>query len=237
MKDYKEFVKEKVLTVKEMNADEQPRERALKYGIGALTVAELWALILRTGLQGLPITELCRKLMNFCGGSLCELERMEYERYLEVPGIGETKALQIEAVMELIRRYNKEEVGPRPHIKQSSDIFKYMHPNIGNIPHEEVWVIFLNKKNEIISSKEITKGSSTASIFDLKKIVREAILRKAEGLVMCHNHPSGNLLPSPQDDQITRKLKDACTLMDLRMLDHVIITFQGYYSYADSGRL
>lgn len=237
MKDYKEFLNERVLTVKEMNADEQPRERALKYGIGALTMAELWALILRTGLQGLPITELCRKLMDFGGGSLCELERMEYERYLEVPGIGETKALQIEAVMELIRRYNKEKVASRKQIKQSVDIYQHIKPEIGNISHEEIWVLFLNKKNEIISQEMITKGSSTASLFDLKKIVREALLRKAEGLVMCHNHPSGNLIPSPQDDQITRKLKEACSMMELRMLDHVIVTHASYYSYADQGRL
>lgn len=237
MKDYKEYSGDKPLTVKEMSPDEQPRERALKYGCGALTLAELWALILRTGLQGLPITQLCRNLMNFCGGSLYELERMEYERYLEVAGIGETKALQIEAVMELIRRYNKEKISVRSQIKQSSDIYKCMSSDIGNLSHEEIWVIFLNKKNEILTRKMITKGSSTASVFDLKKIVREALLQRAEGLVMCHNHPSGNLQPSPQDDQITRKLSEACKMMDLRMLDHVILTASSYYSYADQGRL
>lgn len=237
MKAYKEFEKEKVLTVKDMSPDEQPRERALKYGCGALTLAELWALILRTGMPGNPITQLCRNLMNFCGGSLYQLERMEFERFMEVGGIGITKALQIEAVMELIRRYNREQVAEREQIRQSSDIYKVMHPEIGNLPHEEVWALYLSRKNEIVSFEMITKGSATASIFDLKKIIKNALLRKAEGIVMCHNHPSGNLLPSVQDDQITRKLQDACKLMDIKFLDHVIVTSSGYYSYCDSGRL
>lgn len=238
MKDYKEFEKEeRTLTVKEMSPDEQPRERALKYGCGALTLAELWALILRTGITGTPITQLCRDLMNFCGGSLYQLERMEFERLLEVDGIGVTKALQIGAVMELVRRYNKEQVGKRMRIRQSTDIYDVMHPEIGNLPHEEVWALYLNRRNEIISKERITSGSSVASVFDIKKIIRQAILRKAESVVMCHNHPSGNLVPSIQDDQITRMLKDACVTMDLRMLDHVIVTPSGFYSYNDNGKL
>ncbi len=238
MKDYKEFEKDvKTLTVKEMSPDEQPRERALRYGCGSLSLAELWALILRTGIPGTPITQLCRNLMNFCGGSLYQLERMEYERFKEVGGIGTTKALQIEAVMELIRRYNKEQACKRTRIRQSTDIFNVMHPVIGNLSHEEVWALYLSRNNEVISQDRITSGSSVASIFDIKKIMRQALLHKAECVVMCHNHPSGNLNPSAQDDQITQKLKEACRTMDLRMLDHLVITASGFYSYNDNGRM
>lgn len=238
MKDSDKYKAEpRILTVKEMDPDDQPRERALKHGCTVLPTADLWAIILRTGIPGKPITEMCRDLMRSCDGKLFNLERMQRESFCRVPGIGTTKALQIEAVMELIRRYCRETVGSRVKIHSSSDIFNTMRYVIGNLPHEEIWVLFLNRQNEITSKLKVSQGSAVASIFDLKKIVKEALLRDAEGIAMTHNHPSGVLKPSPQDDQITRKMGEACRAMDLRFLDHLIVTTEGYYSYADSGRL
>lgn len=229
--------KPKILTVKDMDPDQQPREKALAHGCGVLSVPELFAIILRTGTTGNPITDLCRDLMRANGGKLRRLERRTRRELLEVKGIGTTKAIQIEAVMELIRRYSRESLGDRICTKSSKDIADVMAPEIGNIGHEEIWVLFLNRANILIHSERMTVGTDSASLFDVRKIIKTALLENANSLVMCHNHPSGNLRPSLQDDQITRQLKEACKYMSLSLLDHVIITSAGYYSYRDESRL
>lgn len=237
MKGFDEEEPRRPMTVKEMDPDDQPREKAMKHGCKVLPTADLWALILRTGLPGKPITEMCRDLMRACDGRLFNLERMERRQLMAVKGIGATKALQIEAVMEMIRRYCNEAVGERVKIRSSKDIYDTMRHEIGNLPHEEIWALFLNRANEVIGRERITQGSAVASVFDMRKILKEALLRNAEGLVLCHNRPSGNLMPSPQDDSITRKMKSGCEAMDLRFLDHLIVTADGFYSYCDQSRL
>lgn len=236
MKDYKEEPV-KSLTVKDLDPDDRPREKAVKYGCDVLSTPDLWAIILRTGMVGKPITELCRDLMRECDGKLCQLERLTREQILKVKGLGMAKVLQIEAVMELIRRYSRETMGERYQIKSSKEIFKLMRYEIGNLPHEEIWALFLNRRNEVLYKMRITQGSAVASVFDIKKILKEALLRDAQGIAICHNHPSGNLRPSIQDDQITNKMKEGASTMDIRLLDHVIVTSDGFYSYNDEGRL
>lgn len=226
----------KVPTIKERDPMDRPMERAISHGCSVLNVADLWALVLRTGQPGKPITELCRELMRSVN-SLHNLERRSRKQLMEFKGIGITKAIQIEAVMELIRRYSTEEEAALPLITSSDAIFRYMAPIIGNLPHEEIWVLYLNRRNQVQSKMMITKGSAVASVFDLKKIIKHALLEDAQGVVMCHNHPSGNHLPSTQDDAITQTLKRACQTMDLRFLDHVIVTTGKYYSYHDSGKI
>ena len=180
-------------TIKERDPEDRPMERAISHGCGVLSVSDLWALVLRTGQPGKPITELCREMMKSVG------------------------TLHI--------------------IKESKSIFEYMCPRIGNLPHEEIWVLYLNRRNQVTSKMMVTSGTATSSVFDLKKILKHALLEDAQGVVMCHNHPSGNLLTSPQDDSITRSLKRACDTMELRFLDHVVITASGFYSYRDNGKL
>ncbi len=228
-----------VRTIKEMSKDERPRERAINHGIGALTTAELLAIILRTGQPGLPITDLCRQLMDDNGNSLLRLERRSRGELMLTKGIGAAKALQVEAMMEVMRRYQQELTDTRGGmiIKSWGDIENRMRPRIANLDHEEVWIMLLNRRNEVIKEFRLTSGSSIASVFDSKMVIKRALLEDAQGIVMCHNHPSGNLIPSPQDDNITRKLNEACKTMDLRFLDHVIVTVNGSYSYADKGRL
>ena len=224
-------------TVKDMDADDQPRERALKYGIATLSTPDLWALILRTGIPGKPITQLCRDLMRDNENSLFRLERKSLKEIMTSKGIGQTKGLQILAVMEITRRYNREKTIERAVITSSQAIYDFMRSDIANLPHEEIWALYLGRRNDVIAKKRITQGSATASIFDIKAIMKEALLMDAQGMVLCHNHPSGNLTPSGPDDQITKKMKDASALMDIRFLDHLILTSSGYYSYFDSGRL
>ena len=228
---------DQILTVKELAPDERPRERALKYGISSLSVAELLALILRTGLPNRPITTICRDLMRANDNLLTRLERRSLKELMMIPGLGSVKAQQIEAIMELVRRYVHEEIPRREQFTSSDVIAKYMRHVIGNADHEEIWALFLDRRNCLISKRRITSGTSTASLFDARPILKHALLENAESIVLCHNHPSGNKQPSMQDDNITRALGKAAATMGMRLLDHVIVTIEGHFSYSDNGRL
>lgn len=224
-------------TVKEMDADDQPREKAEKFGCGVLSVPELWALILRTGTPGYPITELCRDIMRANDSSLHKLERRTRKELRQIKGIGTTKSIQIEAVLELIKRYCFEEIPPEEIIRTSSQIYSRMRMKIGNLDHEEIWLILLNRRNQVLKEIKLTSGTSNSSIFDTKKAIKLAILENAEGVILCHNHPSNTLTPSVQDDKLTQDFKNACNLMTINLLDHLIVTSNGFFSYRDSGRL
>lgn len=224
-------------TIKDFDLADRPQEKALEHGCSTLAVPDLLALLLRSGQPGMPITELTRNLMREHDYSLHDLQRTTREQLVETKGVGTVKALQIEALFELVRRYNMETLQKRPQIKGPNDIYAIMVHHIGNLPHEEIWALYLNRRNEVIKTSRITSGSATASVFDSKKVVREAILNHAEGVILCHNHPSGNLLPSPQDDNMTRNFHQACKFLELRMLDHLIVTREGYYSYSNEGKL
>lgn len=231
-------IPEKIIrTVKEMDEDQQPREKAEKYGIESLSVPELWAIILRTGTPGYPITELCRDMMRDNKGSLHKLERKTKQELCELRGIGNMKAIQILAVMELIKKYFQEDIPVEEPIRSSIQIYDIMKYKIGNIDHEEIWMLLLNRQNRVIKEFKLTSGTGTASVFDLKQAIKLAILENSEAMILCHNHPSGALQPSPQDDSLTKDLKQGCKFMNIRLLDHVIVTANGYFSYADSGRL
>lgn len=236
-REYSEEETPRPRTVKEFDADDQPRERAEKFGCGVLPTADLFAIVLRTGLPGKPVTELCRDIMRANDGSLQKLERRDRRELLKIKGIGKTKAIQIEAVMEIARRFGSEIPLERPVIKDKNDIDRLMRHKIANLPHEEIWIILLDRGNHVISTRRMTSGSATSTVFDVKAVIKNALLEDAEGLVLCHNHPSGCLRPSPQDDQITRICREACALMQIRMLDHVILSHIDSYSYHDNGRL
>lgn len=224
--------------MKDFDPDEQPREKAARFGCHVLSVPELLALILRTGTQGIPIVQMTKYLIDDNGGSLHTLMRRSQKEIMMTPGMGPTKAMQVMAIMELAKRYylEEEEINPKT-IKSSSDIHNLMRFDIGNSPQEQIWIITLNRRNSVISRHHLTTGSAVASVFDVKRAMKLAILDEAEGIILCHNHPSGNRLPSVQDDNITRSMKKAAESMDMRMLDHVIVTAGGYYSYSDEGRL
>lgn len=226
-----------VRTVKEMDEDEQPREKAFCHGVGVLSIPELLAVILRTGIPGKPITEMMREMMRANDGRLHTLERRSRAEIIGIKGIGRTKAIQIEAVMELIRRYTAETASEDPVIRCSQDIFRVMQPRIGNLPHEEIWVLLLARNNRIIRMFRASQGGLTSSVFDIKVVMKEALVENAASLALCHNHPSGNLTPSRSDDAMTEKCVTACRDLDIAMLDHLIVTAQGYFSYRDAGRM
>lgn len=226
-------------TVKDFDSEDQPREKAIRNGCSVLSNADLLAIILRTGTPGNPVTSLCRKLLNDNDGRLKTLERRTRKELLKIKGIGMTKAIQIEAVLELIRRYNSEGDNTRPILRSSRDIAEFMTPKIGNLPHEEIWVILLSQRFQVIRDIQISVGSATASIFDVKKIMKHALLEGAQAIAMAHNHPSGNLVPSSSDNAITHQLADACSTMSIRFVDHIIVTSSSdaYYSFHDNGRI
>lgn len=228
-------------TIKQMAEEERPRERAMLYGIGSLTTAELLAVILRTGQQGMPITDLCRQMLEDNDNSLLKLERRTRKELMLTKGIGAAKALQIEAMMEIMRRYLREATDAATkvidQISSSKMIYERMRCHIANLSHEEIWIILLNRRNQVIKEFRATSGGQNASVFDVRMVMKRALLEEACGLIMCHNHPSGNLKPSPQDDNITRMLQNAGKALDINVLDHVIVTVGGYYSYNDEGRM
>lgn len=223
-------------TVKQLRADEQPREKALRQGMQALSVPELLAVILGTGIKGCNVVELCRSIMRDADDSLLLLERKELEEIQLTRGLGPVKALKIKAVMELIKRY-KEERREITKIKSSRDIYEAIRLEIANLDHEEIWIVYLDRGLNVIRCVQHSKGVGAASVFDLRKALRKALLLDAHCMALCHNHPSGNLTPSVQDDQITRRCKEGALQMDIRLVDHMIVTPGGYYSYSDQGRL
>lgn len=225
-------------TVKEFSPDERPQEKAERLGISSLSLSELWAVILRAGQPGVPITDLTRRIMYESDNKLKNLERRSREDLMQIPGIGPVKALQIEAVLEVMRRYNREKLGERVRITGAQVIADYMRPLCSNLSFEKIWILFLSQANEVIDCREVSSGGTTATVFDLKKILRNALLvPSCEGIVMCHNHPSLSIRPSAQDDAITRSLSDGCKMLSLRFVDHVIIAGDSHYSYYENGRL
>ncbi|MCM1005213.1 MAG: DNA repair protein RadC [Prevotella sp.] len=223
--------------VADMCEDDKPRERARKYGCSVLSVPDLWALILRTGSVGYPITEVCRDIMKASNGKLKMLERRTRQELMEVKGLGMMKAIQVEAVMELIRRYNAETPAELPEVRCSRDIYNVISPRIAHLDHEEVWVVIMDRRHRVVKLLQASKGGWASSLFDIKIIIKEALLENAAAIALCHNHPSGNMKPSPQDDAITRKCAEACKIMEIAMLDHIIVSPDNYYSYNDLGQL
>ena len=215
-----------------------PMEKAEKYGMKSLSSSELLAVILRVGQQGFPITEMTSELMRRNENKLKVLERRTRNELMEIPGIGPVKAFQIEAVLEIMRRYNMEKLGDRIVVRSSSDIFSYMQPEAAPLATEKIWILLLNRANAVIDRREVSSGGTAATVFDIKSILRHVITTPgAEGVIMVHNHPSGNLRPSPQDDNITRQMREGCGYLGLKLIDHVIVTQDSFFSYSDEGRL
>ncbi len=228
--------------IRDLDLEERPYEKAEKYGIDSLTDSQLLAVILRTGLPGKPITKICKDMIEECGGKFRRLGALPLEGLMSYDGIGKVKAMQILALMEIIRRYNKEEVGDSPLISNSQEAAKLMMPRIGCEAVENIYVLYLSQSLHLIQAARISTGLVNASIFDVKPIIRLALMLNSTCMMLVHNHPSGNMKPSIQDNRITQDLKNACKFFNLRLLDHVIVgggsnDAPTFYSYFDSGTL
>ncbi len=226
------------LFIKAWAEEDRPREKLLLKGIASLSDAELLAIIISVGNAEETAVELSRRILSSVKNNLNSLGKLSVDELVSgFKGIGKAKAISIVAALELGKRRKNSETNERLQIKSSVDIFDYFYPILCDLPHEEFWVLFLDRSNKIIGKKKISQGGIFETVVDSRLILKEALVQLATGLVLCHNHPSGNRKPSNGDDMITRKLKDGAKLLELDLLDHVIVCDQSYYSYADDDRL
>lgn len=216
-----------------------PREKALSAGMKSLSDAELMAIIFGTGIRGKNVMDMCREILDSHGGHLSKLARMSAKEVREAyKGIGDAKALTLLAGIELGVRAAADAVKlDEPKMLSSSTAFNYMNEYLYNLDHEEFWVLYLRNNLTPLKASCIGRGGLTATVVDPKVIVREALLLNSCAMMLFHNHPSGVLKPSIQDDSITRKIKDAAALFDMRVIDHLIIGNSAYYSYHDEGNI
>jgi DNA repair protein RadC len=209
----------------------------MKKGISALSNAELLAIIFGTGTRNESAVELARKVLLRSGNNLNLLARMNLKEICEVKGIGEAKAITLLTALELGRRRSTDEAVARRQIKTSRDVFDVFGPRLGDLPHEEFWILLLRQSNTIIDEVKISQGGITGTVTDVRMILKTAIDKMACSLILCHNHPSGTLAPSEQDKEITRKIKDGGKLLDISVIDHIIVTASDYYSFSDNNIL
>lgn len=225
------------LNINQWAKEDRPREKMMLHGPGALSNAELLAILIGSGNTEDSAVELMRKVLDDCRNSLSELGKRSVDDLCAYKGIGPAKAITILAASELGERRKDEGPSERLRVRCSQDIFLYFHPLMCDLPVEECWVMLLNQASRLIDALRISQGGLASTQVDVRCILREALLKRATALVLCHNHPSGNTRPSTDDDRLTQALSQAAKVMNIRMLDHLIVSDGGYYSYADEGRL
>lgn len=224
-------------TIKNWATGDRPREKLIAKGRLSLTDAELLAILIGSGNTKESAVDLCKRILSSSQNNLNQLGKMTLKQLTSFNGIGEAKALTIIAAMELGRRRRGEESIEKVKITSSSTVFEVFQPVIGELDHEEFWILYLNNSNKIIEQFQISKGGITGTLVDVRITLRKALELGAVSLILAHNHPSGNLNPSEADKQLTRKLKTAAESLDIKILDHIIVTEKSYFSFADEGLL
>lgn len=220
--------------IRDWSDDDRPREKLMLKGKSALSDAELIAILISSGSRNESAVDLSKRILAGAD-SLNSLGKMSISQLMNFKGIGEAKAIAIIAALELGRRRRAEDAVELVKITSSKLVFEIMQPIIGELAHEEFWVLFLNNSNKVISKAQLSKGGITGTIVDVRLVFKLALESGATSLILCHNHPSGNLAPSEADKQITKKLKLAGESLDVKVLDHLIITETKYYSFVDKG--
>lgn len=215
--------------------DDKPREKLMLKGKSVLSDAELIAILIGSGSRNESAVELSKRILASVDNNLNALGKLTLQQLMNFKGIGEAKAISIIASMELGRRRRAEDVVELIKVTSSKMIFEIMQPIIGELPHEEFWIIYLNNSNKVISKSQLSKGGITGTLVDVRLVFKTALEMGATGLILCHNHPSGALIPSDADKQITKKLKLAGDSLEIKVLDHLIVTEKSYFSFADEG--
>ena len=224
-------------SIKNWAQDDQPREKLLYKGKASLSDAELVAILIGSGNREESAVALCKRILASADNNLSELGKLSVEQLMKFKGIGEAKAITITAAMELGRRRRGEEALRKNKITSSASVFELMQPIIGELQHEEFWIIYMNNSNKVIQKNQLSKGGITGTLVDVRLVLKNALQVGATGLILAHNHPSGTLKPSEADKQITQKLKMAAESLDIKVLDHLIITEKAYFSFADENIL
>ncbi|MBF8150357.1 DNA repair protein RadC [Winogradskyella sp. F6397] len=224
-------------SIKNWSQDDQPREKLRDKGKTALSDAELIAILIGSGNRDESAVALCKRIFASVDHNLNALGKRSIAQLMEFKGIGEAKAISIVAALELGRRRRLEDAMQLDKVSSSRSVNNVMQHIIGDLPHEEFWILYLNNSNKIIQKKQLSKGGITGTLVDVRLVLKNALEVGATGLILCHNHPSGTLKPSQADKDITKKLKVAAQSLDISVLDHLIITENAYYSFADENML
>lgn len=224
-------------SIKNWNEDDRPREKLMLKGRASLSDAELIAILIGSGSRNESAVSLSQRILASVSNNLSELGRCTLAELMQFKGIGQAKAIAIAAALELGRRRRNGEALERKKITSSRSVFEYVQPLLGDLAHEEFWVLFLNNSNKVIKSEQLSKGGITGTIVDVRLAFKQALQLGAVSIILAHNHPSGTLKPSQADIQLTKKIKTAGESLDIKVLDHLIITEKAYFSFADENML
>lgn len=229
------LAEEKNLNIKSWSPEDRPREKLILKGKSALSDAELLAILLGSGTKTMSAVDLGKKILQKAGNNLHRLAQLTLKDLIKLKGIGEAKAITIVAALELGRRRKELEPEEKPKIGGSIDAFELLKSDLLDIPHEEFWVILLNRANRVVKKYQISQGGVAGTVADPKIIFKAALEELASGIILAHNHPSGNLTASQADVDLTKKLAAGGRLLEIQVLDHLIIAGQKYFSFADEG--
>jgi len=225
------------VSIKDWAADDRPREKLLLKGIQSLSDAELLAILIGSGTRKISAVELSRQILALSNNNLSELGKLSVSELMKIKGIGEAKAITIVAALELGRRRNQTDSAEKHGISSSKDVFNYFQSILSDLTHEEFWVLYLNRSNKVIDKYKLSQGGVSGTVIDVRLVLKRALELLASSIVVCHNHPSGNRNPSENDSAITEKLKQATAQMDIKLVDHLIIADNSYFSFCDEGLL
>jgi len=224
-------------SIKNWSDDDKPREKLVQKGKSILSDAELIAILIGSGSRNESAVELSKKILASVNNNLNELGKLSINQLMQFKGIGEAKAVTIVAALEMGRRRRGEDALKITKISSSKHVFELLQPQIGELPHEEFWIVYLNNSNKVMHKSQLSKGGITGTLVDVRLVLKQALELGAVGLILAHNHPSGTLKPSIADKAITAKLKNAAEALDIKVLDHLIITQKEYFSFADNNIL
>ncbi len=226
---------EQKTAIKGWAPDDRPREKLRTKGAGSLSDAELLAILIQNGTREKSALDLGKELMIKSKNNLVELGRLSIRELMKIKGIGMAKAISIAAALELGRRRLATENLDKPLVTSSSSVARFLQARFRDLPHEIFAVVFLNRANKIIHFEIVSSGGITGTVADPRIILKKALEEEAVSLILCHNHPSGSLKPSRADEELTLKIKEASRFFDIKVLDHVIVSSEGYFSFADEG--
>ncbi|GAB1307640.1 DNA repair protein RadC [Urechidicola sp. KH5] len=224
-------------SIKQWKEDDRPREKLMTKGRQSLSDTELLAILIGSGSRNESAVSLSKRILLYVQNNLNELAKLNVDALKSFKGIGDAKAIAIITALELGRRRRLETALEQPVISSSKSAFEILQPLIADLEHEEFWVLFLNNSNKVIDTLQMSKGGLTGTVVDTRLIFKKALANGSTSLILGHNHPSGSLKPSASDKQLTEKIKHAGSTLDIKVLDHLIVTPQNYYSFADEGSL
>lgn len=224
-------------SIKNWADDDKPREKLVQKGRSVLSDAELIAILIGSGNKEESAVQLSKRILASVNHNLNELGKLSVNQLMQFKGIGEAKAVSISAALEVGRRRRGGEGEKISKVSSSKDAFDLLYPTMGDLEHEEFWIIYLNNSNKVIQKNQLSKGGITGTLVDVRLVLRQALELGSVGIILAHNHPSGTLKPSEADKQITKKLKVASEALDIKILDHLIVTQHDYFSFADEGIL